>query len=88
MPRYIDADKLKLVLSEYGLIRSDLIALRHIDAMPTADVQEVKHGKWDGNGYLKNCSLCGTVVNFNEVSNWLYNYCPNCGARMDGETND
>lgn len=41
MPRYIDADELKRVLADAGLIRSDLIALRHIDEIPTADVQEV-----------------------------------------------
>lgn len=39
-------------------------------------------GEWKGNGYLKNCSECGNVVNFNNVSIWLYNFCPNCGAKM------
>ena len=38
-----------------------------------------KHGRWKGAGmgdYM--CSLCATVVSGNR-----YNYCPNCGARMD-----
>ena len=40
--------------------------------------------EWKGNGYLKHCSECGNVVNFNNVSRWLYNFCPNCGAKMKG----
>ena len=47
---------------------------------PTADVVEVKHGewKWDKRFSDYTCSLCG---------NWdlkTPNYCPNCGAKMDG----
>lgn len=41
-------------------------------------------GEWKGNGYLKNCSECRNVVNFNNVSIWLYNFCPYCGAKMKG----
>lgn len=58
---------------------------------PTADVTEVKHGKWiyaDGDvGYnVCRCSKCdGVVVLDEEVT---YNYCPNCGAKMDGERKD
>lgn len=47
-----------------------------------ADVQKVKHGKWipcENGGYY--CSNCDRRVAF-LVHN---NYCPNCGARMDGE---
>lgn len=47
----------------------------------TADVVEVKHGRWVR--YKENCL-------YNRCSRCLYehccepNYCPNCGARMDG----
>ena len=56
---------------------------------PTVDAVEVVHGRWiladDGDGDV--CSVCGTdfcnVIY--ETGNW--NYCPNCGAKMDGDGN-
>lgn len=53
---------------------------RWIDKVPTADVQEVKHGRW---GVLLSfppqyrCSECLTITDF------AYAYCPWCGAKMD-----
>ena len=54
------------------------------------NIQLVKHGKW--NGYIcSECNVCADYfmsgdfyLEFNEKPN----FCPNCGARMDGETND
>lgn len=55
---------------------------------PAADVQEVRHGKWEKqqNGKEK-CSECGCGVVFQIVyGRWEYeNYCPYCGAKMDKE---
>lgn len=61
-----------------------------IGKLPAADVVPVVHGWWNANEI---CSLCGekstegldaTIWNY-----WLPNYCPNCGAKMDGgEDND
>ena len=47
----------------------------------------VKHGRWeDDHDYIK-CSVCGVSVKrdfvFFDIGDW--NYCPNCGARMDLE---
>ena len=56
-----------------------------IKHMPTADVQPVKHGRWIDNGIcdsmLSACSICGY-----SCGAYSFNYCPNCGARMDGES--
>ena len=58
-----------------------------IQGMPTVDAVPVRHGKWvdDSNGIegaWNYCSVCG------EQAIDLYDYCPNCGARMDGEQHD
>lgn len=39
-------------------------------------------GEWVGTHHLKHCSKCGNVVNFNNVSRWLYKFCPGCGSKM------
>ena len=49
-----------------------------------AGYRKQTEGVWKGNGNLQHCSECGNVVNFNNVSEWLYNFCPNCGAKMKG----
>lgn len=52
---------------------------------PTADVAEVKHGKWivdSAHGAIA-CSACG-CINLGYNGRPKPNYCPNCGARMDG----
>lgn len=65
------------------------------DSIPNAatvcDMQEVKHGEWiyvDGDvGYnVYRCSKCGEVISLDEEK--IYNYCPNCGAKMGGERKD
>ena len=53
-------------------------------ALYNAGYRKQSEGEWKGNGYLKHCSECGNVVNFNNVSRWLYNFCPKCGAKMKG----
>ena len=52
---------------------------RILNSIPAADVQVMAHGwwKWSEGGQ---CSECGF-----HNSNFGYDYCPNCGAKMDGE---
>lgn len=64
-----------------------------LDNAPTADVAEVKHGEWKkpqfsgrrGFYSVKDfvCNKCGGAFGV-EQGNLLMNYCPNCGAKMDG----
>ena len=56
-----------------------------INDEPTVDAEPVKHGKWKKIRGAINCSAC-------KSSSWsmsfeglvtAFNYCPNCGARME-----
>ena len=51
------------------------------------DVSPVRHGRWVEQekydfGTMYDCSICGNCILDNGHS---WNYCPNCGAKMDGE---
>lgn len=54
-----------------------------IEGIPAADVAEVVHGKWDDSldGITPYCSICGRS---HKLMVRTPNYCPNCGAKMDG----
>ena len=57
---------------------------------PTADVVPVKHGHWEYDKHFRfaRCSECEAefyICDLEEISGGnLVNYCPNCGAKMDG----
>lgn len=58
--------------------------------LPTADVASVKHGQWIkyakySFGTMYDCSICSTRI-LDDGHSW--HYCPNCGAKMDGERKD
>ena len=62
-------------------------AKREIADMPVADVVPVVHGQWidnELNGYKWAfiCSKCGYIDGYPFSSR--HNFCPNCGAKMDG----
>lgn len=61
-----------------------------IDKVEVAAVQIVKHGRWsecftDSRIYSGICSVCGGGAIRSVIAKPL-DYCPNCGARMDGDT--
>ena len=61
-------------------------AIETVKHLPSADVEPVRHGKWiEDHDYLK-CPECGVMVKrdftFFDVGDW--NFCPNCGAKMEG----
>lgn len=62
--------------------RVQRVALSDCEIVPTADVAEVKHGRWKKRGNKKTCSCCKFIYYSNKDT---WNYCPNCGARMDSE---
>ena len=56
--------------------------------IPAADVQAVRHGRWIAVDFHSvKCALCGFAVDIMKVDAHVLNhmnYCPNCGAKMDG----
>lgn len=57
------------------------------------DVAPVKHGHWIDKPYpnypahdIRHCSECGWNIHKSKLRNsdLNWNYCPNCGAKMDG----
>ena len=72
---------------EKGTIQEAIKMVSFSEYTPSADVAPVRHGMWV---YAKtyydadecNCSLCGQLMT--TAINKRMNYCPNCGAKMDG----
>ena len=52
-------------------------------------VEPVKHGHWEESKCLDDCFWVCSCCKFPSqavAAPKLYKYCPNCGARMDGDT--
>ena len=65
-----------------------------IDNAPTVDAKPVVHGRWircldEYDCEFIECPLCGEQFcdGDNDTFDKPYNYCPNCGAKMDGDGN-
>lgn len=86
MTEYIEREK---VLSKAAPVEgcfSDMISTYDVIRLPAADVAPVRHGRWVEKekytfGIMYDCSLCENRILDNGHP---WNYCPNCGAKMDG----
>ena len=68
---------------EKGTIQEAIKMVSFSEYTPAADVAPVRHARWKRYGKnLGECSECGEIVSVRS------NYCPNCGAKMDGGGND
>lgn len=88
MSEYIDRDRLLKVLEHNfcGIGGADVMR-QLIEMQPVADVSPVRHGRWIyGEDIDIQCSVCGAdALTEGDYRQTRSNYCPNCGARMDGE---
>ena len=74
-----------------GQIEEALRAVPAVDAekISDADVAPVRHGRWilerepNGKPYCFHCSVCDDDFHYICIT-VAYDYCPNCGAKMDG----
>lgn len=83
MPEYIEREAvIDLITRRY---ENPEICTQEINSIPAADVAPVVHGRWNAD---ETCSLCGEKstegLDATKWDYWLPNYCPNCGAKMDG----
>ena len=78
MPEYIEREA--AIKKNHG----GVVYIDDIKNIPAADVAPVRRGRWvpfhsTAAGDIQYCSAC-------EIGcTWKPNYCPNCGAKMDGE---
>ena len=82
MPRLIDADALNWGrCPANGKLVSDWLA-----EAPTIEAEPVRHGRWEEYQvpHIVCCSECDWGTGVQDK----YNYCPNCGAKMDGGGDD
>ena len=79
-----------------ALARNDInrtIDCNDIARMPAVDAEPVRHGKWtarrpESRGYTEEflCSVCDRIVYMPYMAKECdYEYCPNCGAKIDKE---
>ena len=60
-----------------------------IEKLPAADVAPVVHGRWETNSDRPDSLICSVCkCGFDMWKHEPHNYCPNCGAKMDGEINE
>lgn len=100
MVRLIDADALTIDLFKKAMDDAFLtgnadmhrLLIQVIAHYPTVDAVPVRHGKWKkipstwGSAFA--CSECGEKAVETVMGKPRYEYCPMCGARMDGKRKD
>jgi hypothetical protein len=85
--RLIDAEAFRnnLEVDRFGY--TDIVKVNIALDKSTVDAVEVVHARWDDSfdGITPYCTACGRSHN---CINRTPNYCPNCGAKMDGGNED
>ena len=92
MAEYIEREALKNDIAKSTEPFNTGSVFRAINRQIAADVAPVVHGRWDDSGRYTfpsggtavRCTNCGCALTESEyrLNNW--NYCPVCGAKMDG----
>ena len=101
MKEYIERAALKRELAPYeenDFSQQINVILAIVDAQPAADVVEVRHGKWLDKGWdgdfswqIDGRGSCWRVYECSECqckTSAKTDYCPNCGALMDGKEDE
>lgn len=84
MDDYIKREALRDALYDADAITMNGVKI--LNQFPSSDVAPVRHGRWK---CTKPCPVCGEDrfkgLDADIWADWEPPYCPNCGAKMDGE---
>ena len=82
MPRLIDADAL---IPKGTKVTDDVIAVHNaIKNAPTIEAEPVRYGRWENySTTMQECSVCKR-----HTPRHRYTFCPHCGAKMRGDTDE
>ena len=84
MYEYIERQAIRDALYDADAIT--MSGVKILNQFPVANVAPVRHGRWiDGDPY---CPICRKDkfrgLDADVWADWQPDYCPNCGAKMDG----
>ena len=91
--RPIDADRALEIVRDQGIAHPNAYHLTNYATLilreaPTIDVAPVRHGQWVSvpHKLARVCSVCNRdePYKFADIDADVYDYCPSCGAKMDG----
>lgn len=83
-PKYIEAVSAATTIAEkHGIPIAELVDT--FAEIPDADVAPVRRGEWIERALRPTCSLCGFSGSLIDAPISPFKYCPNCGAKMDGD---
>ena len=74
-------------LAEQGQVQGFPWQFQMLLRLPSADVAPVIHSRWIKTADGAECENCGREAVYQIVDDhWEYeNFCPHCGAKMDGD---
>lgn len=86
MTEYIERKAIRDALYDADAIT--MSGVKILNQFPVADVAPVRHGRWVSvpHKLARVCSVCNRdePYKFADIDADVYDYCPNCGAKMDG----
>ena len=85
MDEYIERKAIRDALYDADAIT--MSGVKILNQFPVADVASVRHGRWN-DSLARITPYCSTCGHSHRCLIRTPNYCPNCGAKMDGELNE
>ena len=86
MTEYIERKALRDTLYDADAIT--MSGVKILNQFPAADVEPVRHGRWVSvpHKLARVWSVCNRdePYKFADIDADVYDYCPSCGAKMDG----